>query len=65
MAFRIIVFLKTEKRFQLGFEKQLEHAEKSYTDRLFIKKMRQNHVIGQLIHSFMLKKNQLFQQILV
>ena len=41
---------KDRKRFQLGFEKQLEHAEKSYTDRLFIKKMRQNHVIGQLIH---------------
>ena len=41
---------KDRKRFQLGFEKQLEHAEKSYTDRLFIKKMRQNHVIRQLIH---------------
>ncbi|MDU2186312.1 MAG: PLDc N-terminal domain-containing protein, partial [Lactococcus lactis] len=41
---------KDRKRFQLGFEKQLEHAEKSYTDRLFIEKMRKNHVIGQLIH---------------
>ncbi len=50
MEFHIIVFLKTVKGFNLGFEKQLEHAEKSYTDRLFIEKMRKNHVIGQLIH---------------
>ncbi|RZI48376.1 cardiolipin synthase [Lactococcus kimchii] len=41
---------KDRKRFQIGFEKQLEHAQKAFSDGIFIQKMRKNHVIGQLIN---------------
>ncbi|MCL2113890.1 MAG: cardiolipin synthase [Streptococcaceae bacterium] len=41
---------KDRKRFHIGFEKQLGHAEKAFSDRAFVNKMRKNHVIGQLIN---------------
>ena len=41
---------KDRKQFHMGFEKQLINANKAYNDKKFIKKMRKNHAIGQLMN---------------
>ncbi|MFC4652498.1 cardiolipin synthase [Lactococcus nasutitermitis] len=48
---------KDRKRFQIGFEKQLKRTEVTLQDPNFVKKMRKNHAIGQMMNMLYAEEN--------